>query len=150
MRSTPLDSLYTVSRATIGCPRLVTLLKQDALLAIDIFTKKPCKLWCRLQMESIADKLCLSKKVRAILMGQGYMFRNRGAGSTLSSSSRIRRRGSLGAALWAIVLTDKWAESGQLQWMFSQPRIADRKDASPDQVCMAKEASAQCATDGGH
>lgn len=98
MRSTSFDSLYTVSRATIGSARLVTLLKQDALLAINIFTKEPCKLWCRLQMESIAGKLCLSKKV---LMGQkqGYMFRNRGAGSTLSSSSRIRRRGSLGAAL---------------------------------------------------
>ncbi len=101
MRSTSFDSLYTVSRATIGSPRLVTLLKQDALLAINIFTKEPCKLWCRLQRESIAGKLFLSKKVRAILMckKQGYMFRNRGAGSTLSSSSRIRRRGSLGAAL---------------------------------------------------
>lgn len=101
MRSTSFDSLYTESRATVGCARLVTLLKQDALLAINIFTKKPCKLWCRLQMESIADKLRLSKKVRAILIvqQQGYMFRNRGAGSTLSSSSRIRRRGSLGAAL---------------------------------------------------
>ena len=76
MRSTSFDSLYTVSRATVGCSRLVTLLKQDALLAINIFTKKPCKLWCRLQMESIADKLCLPKKVRAKLLGhrQGYMF----------------------------------------------------------------------------
>jgi hypothetical protein len=70
MRSTSFDRLYTVSRATIGSARLVTLLKQDALLAINIFTKEPCKLWGRLQMESTAGKLCLSQKVRAILMGQ--------------------------------------------------------------------------------
>ena len=49
-----------------------------------------------------------------------------------------------------MVLTVEWTESGQLQLILSQPRIADLKNARSDQVCMMKEILAQCATDGGH